>query len=143
MATHPRPSVLLAAADEDDQAIYFTGLALEGFSVMCATVEADLTAAARQLLPDTVVMVLERGDDHDWDRVHVLHDDAATRHIPVIIVTSAVRPDGANRRRAWELGNCAAFIAKPCDHRMLAAVLRRVAGGERHIEEVGRAGGFV
>ena len=140
MTPHPRPSVLLAAADEDDQAIYFTGLALEGFSVMCSSFEAGLTAAVRQLLPDMVVMVLERGDDRDWDRVDALGSDAATRHIPVIIVTAAVRPDGANRRKARDLANCAAFIAKPCDHRMLVAVVRRVAAGEHDIEEVDQPG---
>ena len=136
MALHPRTSVLLAAADEDDQAIYFTGLGLEGFSVMCGAFGAGLTAAARRLLPDIVVAVLQRGDDLDWDRVEALDSDAATRHIPVIIVTSAVRPDRANRRTAWRLRNCAAFVAKPCDHRRLAAVLRRVVAGERQIEEV-------
>lgn len=136
MTPHPRLSVLLAADDEDDRAIYFTGLALEGFSVMCGALDAGLTAAARQPLPDMVVVVLERGDDRDWDRVDGLGSDATTRHIPVIIVTSAVRPDGANRRKARGLGNCAAFVAKPCDHRTLAAVLRRVAAGEHHIEEV-------
>ena len=141
MTPHPLPSVLLAAADED-QAIYFTGLALEGFSVMCSSFEAGLTAAVRQLLPDMVVIVLDRGDDRDWDRVNALDSDAATRHIPVIIVTSAVPPDGANRRKARGLGNCAAFVAKPCDHRMLVAVLRRVAAGERHIEEVNPPGHF-
>ena len=140
MTLHPRPSVLLATADEDDQAIYFTGLALEGFSVMCGAFDAGLTAAARQLLPDMVVVVLERGDGPDWDRVDSLGSDAATRHIPVIIVTSAVRPDGANRRKARGLANCAAFIAKPCDHRMLVAVIRRVAAGERQIEEVDQPG---
>jgi CheY-like chemotaxis protein len=87
-----------------------------------------------------VVVVLGRADDPDWDRVHLLHEETATRHIPVVIVTAAVRPDGANRRRAWALGNCAAFIGKPCDHRMLAAVLRRVAAGERDIEQVGHPG---
>jgi hypothetical protein len=40
MTLRPRPSVLLAAADEDDRAIYFTGLALDGFSVMCSSFEA-------------------------------------------------------------------------------------------------------
>jgi CheY-like chemotaxis protein len=142
MAPHPRTTVLIAASGEDDRAIYFTGLALEGFAVMCGAFETGLTAAARRLLPDMVVIVLECGDDRDWDRVRVLHDDAATGHIPVVIVTSAVRPDGANRRKAWGVDNCAAFVAKPCDHRMLAAVLRRVAAGERHIEEVGRPGDF-
>jgi CheY-like chemotaxis protein len=136
MALPLRPSVLLSAADEDDQAIYFTGLALESFSVMCVALEASLTAAVRQLLPDMVVIVLNRCDDRDWACVDVLNQDAATRHIPVIIVTAAFRPDGANPRKAWSFGNCAAFIAKPCDHRRLAAVLRRVADGERRIEAV-------
>jgi CheY-like chemotaxis protein len=140
MALHLRPSVLLSAADEDDRAIYFTGLALEGFSVMCGAFEAGLTAAVRQLLPDLVVIVLERGDDSDWDRVeHLLHDEA-TQQVPVIIVTAAVRPDEANRRKARDLDNCAAFISKPCDHNMLAAVLRRVAAGERGIEEIDKFG---
>jgi CheY-like chemotaxis protein len=84
-------------------------------------VRSGLTAAVRQLLPDMVVIVLDRGDDRDWDRINALDRDAVTRHIPVIIVTSAVRPDGANRRKARGLGNCAAFVAKPCDHRMLIA----------------------
>jgi hypothetical protein len=51
---------VLPAAADDDRAIYFTGLALEGLSVMCGPFEAGLPAAARRLLPDMVVIVLER-----------------------------------------------------------------------------------
>jgi CheY-like chemotaxis protein len=54
--------------------------------------------------------------------------------LPVIALTAAVRPDGANRDRARATLNCAAFVGKPCTHDDLAAVIRRVVRGDRGIE---------
>jgi len=48
----------------------------------------------------------------------------------VIVLTSLIRPDGANRRKARTLG-CAAFVAKPCSLRQLVDVVVR---GERELE---------
>ena len=60
------------------------------------------------------------------------------RHISLlafglVIFTSLIRPDGANRRRARILG-CAAFLAKPCSLRQLVNVVSRVHHGERGLE---------
>ena len=136
------PRVFLVAEVEDEREMYFTGLMAEGFAAICCGTDSDVTTAVRFVTPAVVVLVLARGGDESWNWARALHDHPGTRHIPVIIVSAVVHADGANRRIARQLGNCAAFVAKPCDHHKLAATIRRVIGGERHIEEVDQQSSF-
>jgi DNA-binding response OmpR family regulator len=55
--------------------------------------------------------------------------------IALIILTSVVRPDRVNRRRAQAVG-VAAFVGKPCGLRQLVDVVIRVTRGERGIEMI-------
>jgi CheY-like chemotaxis protein len=53
--------------------------------------------------------------------------------VPLIMLTSLIRPDGAHRRKARALG-CAAFVAKPCSLLQLVDVVLRVRRGSRGLE---------
>jgi DNA-binding NarL/FixJ family response regulator len=55
--------------------------------------------------------------------------------VPLIILTSLIRPDRANRQRARVLG-CAAFVSKPCAPNHLVEIVRRTIAGERGLEIV-------
>ena len=132
----PRPLVLVVAASQDDRDMYFAGLQAAGFAVACSGIHLDVAAVARQLDPSVVVAVLERPERDGWNTCIALHLEPHTAHIPIVILTAAVRPDGVNRLLARRLPNCAAFVAKPCDHIAMAHVLQRVLAGERGIERV-------
>jgi CheY-like chemotaxis protein len=128
--------VLLVADSEDDREIYFRGLELAGFGVACSGSEVDVIAIARSLSPSVIVLIIDRPEWDGWHMCLNLHLEGATAHIPVIVLTAAIRPDGANRQMAQRMPNCAAFVAKPCDHCLLVSVIERVISGERAIEEV-------
>jgi CheY-like chemotaxis protein len=87
-------------------------------------VEGEITLIAMDLLPEP---------DRAWEFME--QRTTASRDIPIVIFTSLIRPDGANRRRARTLG-CAAFLAKPCSLRQLVNVVSRVHQGERGLEIV-------
>ena len=96
----------------------------------------DLIALARSLSPSVIVLILDRPERDGWQMCHKLHLELATAHIPVVVLTAAIRPDGANRQMARQMPNCASFVAKPCDPWLLVSVIERVLAGERAIEEV-------
>jgi DNA-binding response OmpR family regulator len=58
---------------------------------------------------------------------------AKNSSLPLIILTSLIRPDRSNRQRARALG-CAAFVAKPCSLAQLVDVVSRVLRGSRGLE---------
>ncbi len=108
-----------------------------------ALTEARFTAE----VTDHAAAVLDQIHGRDWPTAFVLEllpDPAATwlfieqvrnrqPGIPIVILTSLVRPDGANRARARRLG-CAAFVGKPCGLNVLVDVVVRVVRGERGLE---------
>lgn len=124
-----KPRVLLVDDLPEDREIYVDGLRSMGFDILVASCTEAL-AASTNLRPTVIVLHLDAGNH--WQ----LCDDfrVATPHVPVIVLTAAVRPDHGNRKRARSTVNCAAFVGKPCTHTELAAVIARVARGEREIE---------
>ena len=128
--------VLVVGDTEDDREIYFRGLQLAGFGVACSSSEADVIAIARSLSPSVIVLIIDRPEWDGWQVCLNLHLEPATAHIPVVVLTAAIRPDGANRQTAQRMPNCASFVAKPCDQCLLVSVIERVITGERAIEEV-------
>ncbi len=83
--------------------------------------------------PSLVVVDLLPRQDSAWALIDRLRQDMP--EIPVVILTSLIRPDGRYRRRARGCG-VAAFVAKPCSLGQLADIIRRVLAGERQIESV-------
>lgn len=126
-----RLRVLLVNELADERAMYDTGLQLVGFE-LC--VEADVDHAVRRAAtfrPHVVLLHLGTGR---WELCDAFRRHGATWDVPVVVITADVRPDRANRDRALATPNCAAFLGKPCTHEDVAAVIRRVAAGERRIE---------
>lgn len=121
--------VLLIDDLADDREMYGEGLRMLGFEVLLATRE-EAVEAARGGGPAVIVLHLTLNDR--WDICEDLRRGCG--EVPVIVLTAAVRPDGANRERARATVNCAAFVGKPCTVDDLAAVIDRVTRGERRIE---------
>jgi CheY-like chemotaxis protein len=125
--------VLLVSSPGVDRDLYVSALTDAGFSTTpirtvqdAATplVDGEITLIAMDLLPEP---------DRAWEFME--QRATASRDVPIVIFTSLIRPDGANRRRARTLG-CAAFLAKPCSLRQLVNVVLRVHQGERGLEIV-------
>jgi CheY-like chemotaxis protein len=123
--------VLLVTAPGVDRDLYVSALTDAGFSVTstrtvqdAATclVEGDISLIALDLLPEP---------EQAWEFIN--QRATSSRGAPIVVFTSLIRPDGANRRRARTLG-CAAFLAKPCSLRQLVNVVSRVHQGERGLE---------
>jgi two-component system cell cycle response regulator DivK len=118
------PLVLIVDDHDDTREMYVESLGLLGFQTAGAN---GCTAACRSALathPDIVVTDLTLGGDGDgWDLQRRLKDDAATRNIPVVVLTG--HGEASYRERAEREG-CAAFVVKPCLPDDLAAQIARV-----------------
>jgi CheY-like chemotaxis protein len=90
-------------------------------------------ACAAAVRPRAIVFDLNHPSG--WDIVAELRHTSATRHIPVLLLTGCVVPEGTYRRRARQLG-CRAFVAKPCAPSVLARTLNKVLRGGRDIEVI-------
>jgi CheY-like chemotaxis protein len=115
----------------DDLIMYGTGLRLLGFELCMHPSVTDALLDVAEFRPDVIVLHLGTGQ---WHLCDVFNEHPITRTVPIIVITAYVRPDRANRDRALSTPNCAAFVGKPCTHEDVAAVIRRVAAGERQIE---------
>lgn len=122
--------VLLWCPPGLDRDLYVAALDEAGFA---ATAVSTAAAAAHWLATagtlDVVVMDLLPEPDEAWAFVR----GCAPSGVAVIILTSFIRPDGANRQRARTMG-CAAFVAKPCSLAQRANVVLRVRRGEHGLE---------
>ena len=122
--------VLLWCLPGLDRDLYVSALDKAGFAT---TVAATAGAAANWITGagdlDVIVMDLLPEPDAAWAFIH----GCASSGVPVIVLTSLIRPDGANRRKARTLG-CAAFVAKPCSQWQLENVVVHVQRGGRGLE---------
>lgn len=124
--------VLWVSAPGLDRELYVSALGDAGFAIVAVdTAPAAANWPAGAETPDVIVVDLLPEPDQAWALVERLATHS--RSVPVIIFTSLIRPDGANRRKARSLG-CAAFVAKPCSLRQLVDVVSRVHHGERGLE---------
>jgi DNA-binding response OmpR family regulator len=80
---------------------------------------------------DVIVMELLPEPNEAW--AFIERQRTVASDVPLIIITSLIRPDRSNRRRARALG-CAAFVAKPCSLWQLVDVVSRVRRGSRGLE---------
>jgi DNA-binding NtrC family response regulator len=124
--------VLFVSPPGLDRELYASALGDAGFGtfVLGTAFEAE-TWLAHAEMPAVIVMDLLPEPDQTWALIarRLAHSDS----VPVVIFTSMIRPDGANRRKARSFG-CAAFVAKPCSLRQLVEVVSRVDHGERGLE---------
>ena len=124
--------VLFVYPGGPDRDLYLSALGEAGFET---TVAATVVAAATVLMAghatDVIIMELLPAPDEAW--MFIEQRCADSSDVPLIILTSLIRPDRANRKRARALG-CAAFAAKPCSLVQLVDIVRRVRSGSRGLE---------
>jgi CheY-like chemotaxis protein len=103
-----------------------------GFETNAAATVADAAALLQTTeRPHVIVMELVPEPDAAWAFIERCCAD--NFGAALIVLTSLIRPDAANRQRARALG-CAAFVAKPCSVLQLVDVVARVRRGSRGLE---------
>ncbi|MDV3469329.1 twitching motility response regulator PilH [Stenotrophomonas sp. C3(2023)] len=94
-----------------------------GHQILTATDGAAGVEAARTELPDLVLMDVVMPNLNGFQATRTLARDAATRHIPVVLVTTKDQ----DTDRMWGMRQGAkAYITKPFSEDELAEVIERV-----------------
>ena len=81
-------------------------------------------AAAREQQPDLILMDVQLPKMSGLDATRVLKGDAATAHIPIIVITSFAL--SGDDRKAMDAG-ASSYLAKPYSPRDLLALIRNFA----------------
>ena len=98
-----------------------------GHQILTATDGAAGVETARAELPDLVLMDVVMPNLHGFQATRTLARDEATRHIPVILVTTKDQ----DTDRMWGMRQGAkAYITKPFSEDELSEVLERVFAGQ-------------
>jgi DNA-binding NtrC family response regulator len=124
--------VLFVAPAGADRDLYVTALRDAGFApiaVPTAAAAASLFEAGESF--QVVVTELLPDPDEAWSFIE--RRCAEQPDVPVIIVTSLIRPDRAQLRRSRLVG-CAAFVAKPCSLEQMVTTVGFVLRGGRRLE---------
>ncbi len=109
---------------EDDPAfsrVLLEGARAHGFKGFIAPSANACIPLARKLKPTAVTLDMRLADLDGWTVLDRLKHDAATRHIPVMVVSG-----DDQRQRALRMG-AAGFLLKPVAHEDLGAMLDKLA----------------
>ncbi len=130
-AGHPSPLVLLVDDEEDQRELMAEFVEREGFRVATAASGEEALEAIAEHRPSIVVMDLWMPGLDGWETTKRIKADAATKDIPVVIVSA--HAIGEHLRRAREAG-ADAVIAKPCPPSTLVERLRALLAARQPVE---------
>jgi len=116
--------------EDDPEMIDLIRLILErrGFVVEGAEGGRAGLAAVETNPPDLVLLDLMMPDMDGWDVHQKLRADAATRHIPIIVVTASAQ--SIDREFGLHIAKVDDYIVKPFSPQELLASVSRLLGGE-------------
>lgn len=114
-----RPLVLVVEDDAKTRELLHCSLAREGFRVEEALDGEEAVLKARALRPWLITLDILLPKKDGWEVLRELQEDAATRDIPVVIVSIVDEPE-----RGFSLG-AADYILKPFDREDLLRRLGR------------------
>jgi CheY-like chemotaxis protein len=119
----PLPLILVVDDNLDAREMYAMYLEFEGFRVIQAENGLDAVEMTRALSPSLVLMDASMPKMDGWDAVRLLKADAATRAIPLLMLTGHAYEE--HRAKAFDVG-ADGFLAKPILPDDLAREVRRV-----------------
>lgn len=106
------PKVLIVEDNEMNRDMLARRLMRHGFEIVLAEDGPAGIAAARDHLPDVILMDIALGDMDGWEATEQIKANPVSANIPIIILTAhALLSD---RTKSIELG-CADFDTKPID----------------------------
>ncbi|HSA82967.1 MAG TPA: response regulator [Geminicoccaceae bacterium] len=120
---------LVLAIDDDPDVVLLLkeNLADAGYRVVGASNGADGLRLARELKPSAITLDIVMPETDGWQVLHGLKADAATRDIPVVLLSVVDQKD-----LGYRLG-AADYLIKPFERDDLIAALRRVAPSCRRL----------
>ena len=118
-----KPIVLVVDDFADNREMYSEYLAFSGYDVIEARNGVEAIEAARQRLPDIIIMDLSLPVMDGWEATRRLKADERTRAIPVVALTGHAL--AGHSKGAQEAG-CDSFLYKPCLPDQLVAEIRRM-----------------
>jgi len=119
-------TVLIVEDQIEMRAINAMYLHHHGFRVVAADNGVDGLKAARETLPDLILMDISVPGIDGIRATEALKRDPETECIPVVIITA--HPYGSVGKRAVDAG-CDGYLTKPCDPRRILQEVRRRIGG--------------
>jgi DNA-binding response OmpR family regulator len=124
--TRGRPTRVMIVDDErQNRELLGIMLAPEGFAVVTAASGADALALVAREPPDIVLLDVMMPGLDGYQVAAALKGDAATRHIPVILLTGL---DDAQARTLGSTAGADDFLSRPVDREELCARLRALTG---------------
>ena len=124
--TEPLGRVLVVDDDEVIRQLIAVNLQLEGFEVEMATDGQDCLDRVREINPDIITLDIMMPRLDGWVTAVKLREDAATRHIKVVMITARAQEHDIQRGR--EIG-VDAYVTKPFDPAELIRTVRSLAPG--------------
>jgi two-component system cell cycle response regulator DivK len=116
-------TVLYVEDNEYNRKIVRQLLSRTSYRLIEATDGEAGVAAAREQLPDLILMDVQLPKMSGLDATRLLRADEATKHIPIVVITSFAL--SGDRERAAEAG-ATAYLAKPYSPRELLALVREI-----------------
>ena len=121
----PRATVLVVDDSPTETRIYLNTLSQAGYRVESAADGGEGVEMARRLKPDAIIMDVIMPTLNGFQATRMLHRDAETAAIPIIIVTTKDQPTD----RTWGLRQGAVdYLVKPVAPAELLRVVRSVLG---------------
>ena len=117
-------TVLIVDDDRDARFVFSAILNFDGYHAIEALDGARGVAMAREHHPDLVIMDVNMPYVNGIEAVRLLHEDEATRDIPVILITAG---DLASVTEAKEAG-VSGVLPKPIEPRRLMEEAARIIG---------------
>jgi chemosensory pili system protein ChpA (sensor histidine kinase/response regulator) len=127
---------VVVLADDSISVRKFVGRMLEkaGYRVKLAADGLEALEIVTQMRCDLVVTDLEMPRTNGYELISHMRQNATTRHIPIMVVTS--RAGAKHRDRALKEG-AAAFMVKPVQEDAFVAEVAALIGGASHAAAVG------
>ena len=109
--TDPSPVVLVIDDEVQIRRFLRAGLELDGFVLQDAETGADSLKWVTAKQPDLIILDVMMAKMDSWDTCERLKADPATKHIPIIMLTSLDAVDVPARARQ---AGVAVVLMKPC-----------------------------
>ena len=100
-------------------------LAAERFEILTASNGQEAHEIAKRELPDLILMDIVMPRMTGLEACKVMRDDPATRHIPIILVTT--RGEAQSMEQGYENG-CNDYVTKPVNSTELLTKIRNILG---------------
>jgi CheY-like chemotaxis protein len=119
----PGHGKVVLAIDDDPNVVYLLqeNLAEAGYRVIGAASGAEGVQKARELRPFAITLDILMPHKDGWQMLHELKTDAATRDIPIIVLSIVDQKDLGYRLGAFD------YLLKPFERDTILAILARIA----------------